>query len=374
MMEIPLSRPDITEREIETIVSVLRTPYLSLGPKLEEFEGKLAKYAGVKFAIVVNSGTAALHLIIKALKIGENDEVITTPFSFIASANCIVYERATPVFVDIDPKTWNIDVDLIEERISEKTKAILAVDVFGHAAEWDRLHAMAEKYNLKLIEDAAESLGGEYKGRKTGSFGDLSAFAFYPNKQITTGEGGAILTDDEGKAELCRSLRNQGRSNGGEGPAHERLGYNYRLSDINCALGIAQLERVDELLSKREKVAQLYNERLQELDSIVIPYISPDVKKSWFVYVIRLHDGLSKKDHDKILQELRNRGIECANYFGPIHLQPFYRMMFGYRENIFPVTEKIALRTIALPFYGTLTEKEVDYVCNNLSNLVKSSI
>ena len=373
-MEIPLARPDITEREIEAIVSVLRTPYLSLGPKLDEFEAKLAAYAGVKYAVVVSSGTAALHLTIKALKVGEGDEVITTPFSFVASANCILFERAIPVFVDINAKTWNIETDLIEERIGKKTKAILAVDVFGHTAEWDRLWEIAEKYNLRLIEDAAEALGAEYKGKKAGSLGDGAVFAFYPNKQITTGEGGAVLTNDEEMAQLCRSLRNQGRSSGGEWLKHEQLGYNYRLSDINCALGIVQLERVDELLGKREKVAQLYNERLRELQSIVIPYISRDVKKSWFVYVIRLHDGLSERHRDQIVSELRNRGIECSNYFSPIHLQPFYQMMFGYREGNFPTTEQIAARTIALPFYGNMSEKEVDYVCHNLKAVVNSLI
>jgi perosamine synthetase len=373
-MEIPLARPDITEREIDAIVSVLRTPYLSLGPKLGEFEKKLAEYAGVKYAVVVNSGTSALHLIVKALNIGEGDEVITTPFSFVASANCILFERARPVFVDIDPKTLNIDTDLIEQRISEKTKAVLAVDVFGHPAEWDRLRAIAEKFNLRLIEDAAEALGAEYKGGKAGSFGDAAVFAFYPNKQITTGEGGVILTDDQDRAELCRSLRNQGRSNGGEWLEHERLGYNYRLSDINCALGIAQLERVDELLNKRERVARLYNERLQECDNIIIPFVSPEIKKSWFVYVIKLHEKFNEKDRDKILRGLRSRGIECSNYFSPIHLQPFYEMMFGYRKGDFSVTEQVATRTIALPFYSNMGEKEVDYVCHNLKTLVNYNI
>lgn len=371
-MKIPLARPDITEWEIEAVVNVLRSPYLSLGPKLGEFEQGLAEFAGVKYAVAVNSGTSALHLIIKALGIGEGDEVITTPFSFVASANCILFERAIPTFVDINSQTWNIDANLIEERITEKTKGILAVDVFGLPAEWDRLREIAEKHNLRLIEDAAESLGAEYKGRKTGSFGDGAVFAFYPNKQITTGEGGAALTNDKEMAQLCRSLRNQGRSNGGEWLEHERLGYNYRLSDISCALGIAQLERVDELLSKRERVAQLYNERLKEIEEIAIPHISPNVTKSWFVYVIKLHDGFNHEDRDKILKDLRGKGIECSNYFGPIHLQPFYRKMFGYQEGNFPVTEQIAARTIALPFYGNLAEKEVDYVCDNLRRSVKS--
>jgi perosamine synthetase len=372
MMQIPLARPDITEHEIEAIVSVLRTPHLSLGPKLGEFEEKLADYAGVKYAVAVNSGTSALHLIVKALGIEEGDEVITTPFSFVASANCILFEKANPIFVDIDSLTWNIDTNLIVTQITDKTKAILAVDVFGHPAEWDRLREIAEKYKLKLIEDAAEALGAEYKGGKAGSFGDGASFAFYPNKQITTGEGGAVLTDDKERAELCRSLRNQGRSKEGGWLEHERLGYNYRLSDINCALGVAQLERVDELLDKRAWVAQLYNERLQEIEGIKIPYTSPDVKRSWFVYVIRLSDGYSQDARDNILKALRKNCIECNNYFGPIHLQPFYRTMFGYTEGDFPVTELVAARTIALPFYGSMTEKEVDYVVDNLKKAVKS--
>lgn len=369
-MEIPLARPDITEREIEAVVLVLRSPHLSLGPKLREFEQKLAEYTGVKYAVVVNSGTSALHLIIKALEIGEGDEVITTPFSFVASSNCILFERARPIFVDIDSLTWNIDTNLIEEKITDKTKAILAVDVFGHPAEWDHLRKIAKKYSIRLIEDAAEALGSEYKGKRLGPLADGTIFGFYPNKQITTGEGGAILTDDEEMAELCRSLRNQGRSNGNGWSQHNRLGYNYRLSDINCALGIAQLERVDEILAKRECAAQLYNERLQGIEGIEIPYTSPEVKRSWFVYVIKLRDGFNKENRENILQELRNKGIACSNYFIPIHLQPFYREMFGYQMGHFPVTERIAERTIALPFYGNITQKEIDYVCDNLIKIV----
>jgi perosamine synthetase len=371
-MKIPLARPDITEREIEAVVNVLRSPYLSLGPKLEEFEQRLAEYVGVKYAVVVNSGTSALHLIIKALKIGDNDEVITTPFSFVASANCILFERATPVFVDIDPLTLNIDPHLIDAQITDRTKAILAVDVFGHPADWDRLRKIAEEYDLRLIEDAAEALGAEYKGEKAGSLADGAIFGFYPNKQITTGEGGAILTDDEEMVELCRSLRNQGRSSKDGWLEHSRLGYNYRLSDINCALGIVQLERVDELLGKRARVAQFYNERLQEVEGIEIPYTSPDVRRGWFVYVIKLNDVFTKEARNKIINELREKGIECSNYFAPLHLQQFYRDKFGYTEGNFPVTERIAERTIALPFYGNITEKAIDYVCDNLRRLVKS--
>lgn len=370
-MAIPLARPDITEHEIQSVVSVLRTPYLSLGPKLGEFEHKIASYVGVRYAIAVNSGTSALHLIVRALGLKEGDEVITTPFSFVASSNCLLFERVRPVFVDIDPQTLNIAVSQIEARITPQTKAILAVDVFGHPAEWDELERIAQRYNLKLIEDSAEALGAEYKGRKAGSFGDAAVFAFYPNKQITTGEGGVVLTDNEEIARFCRSVRNQGRGEGDEWLQHERLGYNYRLSDINCALGIAQLERLEEILKKRERVAQMYNERLQHIKGVRIPYVAPHVKISWFVYVIRLSEDYTQTDRDRILKELRAHGIGCSNYFSPIHLQPFYRELFGYKPGDFPVTESVAARTIALPFYNNLSEDQIDYVVTTLRTLLR---
>lgn len=378
-MGIPLARPEITECEVEAVVQVLRTPYLSLGPKLEEFEKKIADYVGTKYAVAVNSGTSALHLIIRALGIKEGDEVITTPFSFIASANCILFERAKPIFVDIDPKTLNIDPVKIEETCKHahvhtctRIKAILAVDVFGHPADWDQLQKIAKEYNLRLIEDSAEALGALYKGKKAGSFGDAGIFGFYPNKQITTAEGGTIVTNNEQIAKLCRSMRNQGRGEGDEWLQHERLGYNYRLSDINCALGLAQLTRIEEILAKRERVAQMYNERLKDIEGINIPYVSSDVKLSWFVYVVRLEERFTQKQRDWILQELKRRGIGCGNYFSPIHLQPFYREMFGFKEGDFPVTEHIAARTIALPFYNNLREEEIDYVVENLESILRS--
>ena len=391
-MRIPLARPDITEREIEAVVEVLKTSHLALGPKLKEFEDVIAAYAGVRCAVAVNSGTSALHLIIRALGIGPGDDVITTSFSFIASSNCILFERAKPVFVDIDARSLNIDPERIEAAITPKTKAILAVDVFGHPADWPRLEKIAEKHDLLLIEDSAEALGSEYRSRKSrvasrepesqensgyaqwkkaGTFGDAAVFAFYPNKQITTGEGGMVLTDDEEIAKLCRSLRNQGRGEGDEWLAHERLGYNYRMSDINCALGIAQLARINEILEKRERVALMYNERLKDIDEVAIPYVCPDVKIGWFVYVIRLSDQYTREGRDQILQKLKQRGIGCGNYFQPIHLQPFYRKTFGYKEGDFPITEQIASRTIALPFYNNLTEGEVDYVVENLDDILK---
>ncbi len=369
-MQVPLSRPDIKEGDINAVLQILRTPYLSIGPKVKEFESKIAQYAGTRCAVAVNSGTSALHLIIRALGIKEGDEVITTSFSFVASANCIFFERARPVFVDIDPKTLNIDSRWIEEKIGGKTKAILVVDVFGQPAEWDKLERIAKKYNVKLIEDSAEAIGAEYKGVKAGSFGDAGVFAFYPNKQITTGEGGVIITSDEKMAKLCRSMRNQGRGEGDGWLRYERLGYNYRISEINCALGIAQLKRLDEILEKREKIAQMYNERLKDMEGVRIPYVAPQVKMSWFVYVIRLDDSYAKENRDGILQKLKEKGIGCSNYFPPIHLQSFYREIFGYREGDFPVTEKISKSTIALPFYNNLTEEQMDYVCQNLKEVL----
>ncbi len=373
---IPLARPDLTEREVEAVVRVLRTPRLSLGPVLKAFERKLAEVAGVKHAVAVNSGTSALHLCVKALGIEEGDEVITTPFSFIASANCILFERAKPVFVDIDPDTLNLDPELVETAITKRTRAILAVDVFGHPAEWDALTHIAKEHGLKLIEDAAEALGAAYKGRPAGSFGDAAVFAFYPNKQITTGEGGAVLTGEDEIVKLCRSLRNQGRGEGSTAGwlQHERLGYNYRLSDVNCALGLAQLERLDELLAQREHVAQLYNERLEPLERRGLlrrPHVAPHVRMSWFVYVVRLEDRFTRRERDLVLEKLRAQGVECADYFPPIHLQPVYRAL-GYKPRDFPVAEAVAQRTLALPFHTRLTPDDVDYVVKQLEAALDS--
>ena len=369
--KIPLARPNITNLDRRTVLEVLETPYLSLGPKLKEFEEKIAKFGGVKYTIAVNSGTSALHLIIRALGIKEGDEVITTPFSFIASANCILFERAKPVFIDIDEKTLNIDPDKIEKKITKKTKAILAVDVFGHPADWDALKKIAKKYNLFLIEDSAEALGSEYKGKKCGSFGQAGIFGFYPNKQVVTGEGGMVVTKNKNIAELGRSMRDQGRQKGGGWHFYPRLGYNYRLSDINCALGIAQMNRIKEIFNKREKVANMYNERLRDFSELEIPYISPNIKMSWFVYVVRLNKKYSQKDRDKIIKEMSKRGIQTSNYFPCIHLQPFYRKMFGYKSGDFPIAESVSQRTIALPFYNNLKEEEINYVVKNLKELIK---
>lgn len=371
-MVIPLAKPDITKLERKEVLGVLKTSHLSLGLKLKEFEKRVSDFAEVKYAIGVNSGTSGLHLIIKALEIGKGDEVITTPFSFIASANCILYEGAKPVFVDIDRKTFNIDVAKVEEKITKKTKAILVVDVFGQPADWDELKKIAKKYKLFLIEDSAEALGSEYKGKKCGSFGDAAIFSFYPNKQITTGEGGVILTNNKIVSDICRSMANQGRkTEAGKWFEHIRLGYNYRLDEMSCALGIAQLGRLQEIIKKREKVAQIYNFELKNLKEVETPYIKPGNKVSRFVYVIKISSRLAGTKRDKIILEMAKKGIQCSNYFYPIHLQPFYRKNFGSKSGMFPLAENLGSRTIALPFFNNLTEKEINFVVNNLGTIIK---
>jgi perosamine synthetase len=361
---IELSGPDITEAEIEAVLSVLRGRRLSLGPKLPKFERAVADYAGCKHGVAVNSGTSALHLIVRALGLGEGDGVITTPFSFIASANCLLYERAVPRFVDIDPTTLNINCDLIEAAITKRTRAILAVDVFGLPADWNRLRQIAKGHRLALIEDSCEALGGRMRleggaWAMAGSLGDAGTFAFYPNKQITTGEGGVIVTDRDDLAALCRSMRNQGRDEGAEWLAHARLGYNYRLSDINCALGIAQMSRIEQILVARRQVAGWYREALSAVGGASLLAEPPETERSWFVYVVRLTRCWSREQLQAVIRRLRERGIGCSNYFLPIHLQPFYRELLGHREGDFPVTEEVSAQTLALPFFNRLTRAEV---------------
>lgn len=366
-MKIPLSSPDITEKEKRAVLAVLDSPRLSLGPKVVEFEKKFIEYIGTKYAIAVNSGTSGLHLLVRALDIKEGDEVITTPFSFIASANCVLFERAKPVFVDIDPKTLNIDADKIEKAIISKTKAILAVDVFGHPSEWKKILKIAKAHRLKVIEDSCEAIGAEYRNKKCGSFGDAAVFAFYPNKQITTGEGGMVVTNNKKIAELCKSMLNQGREiKNGSWHNHVRLGYNYRMSDINAALGIAQISRIEEILQKRDSVARIYNKYLSQIQEVEIPYEASWTKISWFVYVIKLSDGYSADDRDEIIAKMRNVGIECSDYFKCIHLQPFYKERFGFEKGDFPIAESISDRTIALPFFNNLKEEKIKYIVNTL--------
>ena len=373
-MRVYLSRPDITEKEIEAVCTVLRSPDLSLGPKLAEFEQAFANYVGTKRAVAVNSGTSGLFLCLLALGIGPGDEVITTPFTFIASATSIMMAGARPVFVDIDPVSLNIDAARIESKISPKTKAILPVEIFGNPAGFDRVCEIAQEHNLPVIEDACEALGSALHGKKTGTFGTMSVFAFYPNKQITTGEGGMILTDREDLADMCVSLRNQGRSKNSKWLNHERLGYNFRLSDINCALGIAQLARIDEIKAKRQRAAKWYQEMLADDRRLIVPTEPHGCELSWFVFVVRLAGEPSICQRNQILDTMRSREIQVSDYFPAVHLQPFIAEQFGHQEGDFPIAESVCKSTIALPFYNNLTKDDVAIVCRTLKEVLDENL
>jgi perosamine synthetase len=370
LMAIHLSRPDVTEKEIEAVCAVLRSPNLSLGPKLGEFEQAFADYIGRKRAVAVNSGTSGLFLCMRALGIGPGDEVITTPFTFIATATTIMMAGAAPVFADINPTSLNMDPDKIEGKITNKTKAIMPVEIFGNPAGVDRVCQIAQKHNLEVIEDSCEALGSTLNGRKVGTFGKMSMFAFYPNKQITTGEGGMILTDDDDLADMCVSLRNQGRTKGSGWLSHERLGYNYRLSDINCALGIVQLSRIDEIKAKRSQVAKWYQEMLADEDRLIVPAEPDNCDINWFVFVVRLTEDFTLDQRDRVLEAMTSREIRVSNYFSPVHLQPFIARQFGYKQGDFPVTDSVSNRTIALPFYNNLKKNEVAIVCKTLKEVL----
>jgi len=372
-MQIYLSRPDITDKEIEAVSEVLRSPDLSLGPRLPEFEKAFTDYTGSKRAVAVNSGTSGLFLSMLALGIAPGDEVITTPFTFIASASSIMMAGAKPVFVDIDPDNLNIDPSKIEARITDRTKAILPVEVFGNPAGLDKVSEIAKKHNLPVIEDSCEALGSELNGKKAGTFGTMSVFAFYPNKQITTGEGGMILTNDDSLADICVSLRNQGRSPDGTWLGHDRLGYNFRLSDINCALGIVQLSRLDQIKAKRRQVAKWYQQMLADESRLIVPTESDGCDMSWFVFVVRLADGFTMDHRERILLAMRNKNIQVSNYFPPVHLQPFMVETFGYKQGDFPITETVSKSTIALPFHNNLTKDEVAIVCKTLKEVLDTN-
>ena len=369
-MQIKLSSPDITEKEIQAVCEVLRTTDLSMGPKLGEFEDAFCAYTHRKRAVAVNSGTSGLFLCLLSLGIGPDDEVITTPFTFIASATSIMMVGAKPVFVDIDPATLNIDPQRIEEKITAKTKAILPVEVFGNPQGIDKVCEIAKKHGLAVIEDSCEALGSQLNGKKAGTFGDFGLFAFYPNKQITTGEGGIILTDNDDLADMCVSLRNQGRGKNSGWLGHERLGYNFRLSDINCAIGIVQLSRIDEIKAKRSQVAAWYQQLLENESRLIVPSQAEGCDLSWFVFVVRLREGYTISDRNKIIDLLKTSGIQASNYFPPVHLQPFIAKKLGIKDGDFPKTELVSKTTIALPFYSNLSQNEVRGVCNAITGIL----
>ena len=387
---VPMSSPDLSELEREAVAAVMRTPSLSMGGQITRFEEAVKAYTGSKHAIGVNSGTAGLHLCVRAAGIGDGDLVITTPFSFVASANVLLFERAVPIFVDVEPRTGNIDPFLVKAAAQDiatggraarawqprkgadpeaKLKAILPVDVFGQPAEHDILRQIARENNLSVIEDSCEALGATYNGRQAGTLGDFGVFGFYPNKQITTGEGGMIITEDDQAAAMMRALRNQGRAPGDTWLQHTHLGYNYRLDELSAALGAVQMARLDEMIEKRAQVAEWYNQRISEIPGVEAPIIVPSTTRvSWFVYVVRFAPEL---DRDGIAQALGTLGIPARPYFLPIHLQPYMVERFGYQPGDFPVTEDLGRRGLALPFSGVMSEEQVERVCKALFNVLK---
>jgi perosamine synthetase len=363
--QIPLSAPYIGEREEELVLEVLRSGRLALGPMIDRFEQALAERVGAPYVGAVSSGTAGLHLAARLAGLGRGDEVITTPFSFVASANCLLYEGAVPVFAEVDPRTLNLDPAAVEAAVTPRTKAILAVHIFGYPAELTELEEVADRHGLELIEDACEALGAEYRGRPIGSYGHAAAFAFYPNKQITTGEGGAVAVADEEQWALVKSLSNQGRSDSGEWLTHSHLGYNYRLDDLSAAIGLAQLERLDEILALRSEVASRYADLLARVDGVEAPLPDdPDHGRSWFVYVVMLAEGINR---DEVIDRLSRDGVASKPYLPSIHLQPYWRDRFGTNEGLFPVAESASSRALALPFHTGLEGEDQERVVEALA-------
>jgi dTDP-4-amino-4,6-dideoxygalactose transaminase len=368
--EIPLSRPWIGEREEELVLEVLRSRRLSLGPWIERFEEQLAERVGAPYAAAVSSGTAGLHLLCKIAGVGPGDEVITSPLSFVASANCFILEGGTPVFADVDPSTLNLDPGGVEAAITERTRAIVAVDMFGYPCELDELRALASRHGLVLIEDACESLGALYRGLPLGAHGPSAVFAFYPNKQMATGEGGVVTTHSEEEWHLLCSLRNQGRSYDGGGGwfHHVRLGLNYRWTDVQAALGIAQLEKLDEILERRAAAAERYGELLDGVEGVEAPLTDDaEHRRSWFVYVAKLDPSL---DRARVMDAMRREGVATAEYVPCIHLQPYMRERFGFSEGLCPVAEATAARTIALPFFTEIDAADQERVVEVLARAV----
>lgn len=381
-LKIPMSSPDLTEMERQAVQDVLNTPILSMGHWVLDFEGAFRSKAGIRNAVAVSSGTAGLHLCVRAAGIGAGDLVITTPFSFVASANVLLYENAVPIFVDVNPHTGNIDPRLVEaatrdlceggaraERWLPRAgadgkrvlKGLLPVDVFGQPADLDPMRKLADEMHLAMIEDACEALGAEYKGKPAGTFGDYAVYAFYPNKQITTGEGGVVVTNDDDAAGMMRALRNQGRAPGDTWLQHTFLGYNYRLDEMSAALGVIQMRRLEDLLKKRDQVADWYSDRLSEIPGVEVPAVELfTTRMSWFVYVVKFDP---KIDRDALAKRLEARGVPVRPYFLPIHLQPYMQQRFGYQAGDFPVTEDLGRRGLALPFSGVMTEEQVEQVC-----------
>lgn len=385
-----MSSPDITNAERKAIAAVLKTSDLSMGDEIEKFEAAFREFSGMRHALGVNSGTAGLHLCVRAAGIEPGDLVLTTPFSFVASTNVLLYESAIPIFVDVEPESGNINIDdlifavddlFAGEKIKKKwfprmgadtdkpLKAILAVDVFGQPVDFDPIRIIARDRGIRIIEDSCEALGAEYKGRLAGTLGDFGVYGFYPNKQMTTGEGGVIITDDQDAAAFMKALRNQGRFQGDTWLQHTFLGYNYRLDEMSAALGRIQLARLQEMQNKRAQVAAWYNQRLEKISEIETQNIQNTTSKpSWFVYVIKFPPDVNR---DAIVKALAEEGIPARPYFAPIHLQPYMINKFGYQQGDYPVTEDLGRRGLALPFSSVMREEQVDLVCEKISGIIE---
>jgi len=360
-VKIPLAKPYIDQKDINGVIETLKSGWLSCGPKITRFETSFAQYITRENAVAVSSGTAGLHLAVKSLNLKPGDEIVTTSLSFIASANCLLYENIKPVFVDVQENSFNIDPTKIEEKITNKTKAILIVHLFGQSADMDPIIKMAKGYNLYLIEDACQGIGSSYKGQKTGSLGDISVFAFYPNKQITTGEGGMVTTDSKQVSKQLKMLRNQGRDPASQKIDHQVLGYNYRMDEMSASLGITQLDKIEWIVKQRQALAQLYHRHLSKIPKIILPKVKDDRTHSWFVYIVRV-----LKNRDQIINKLSKKGIQTRAYLPAIHLQKPYRDKFGFQKGNFPTAEKLASQSIALPFYIGLEENDIQYIAQTL--------
>lgn len=366
--KLQMSRPDVGEAEIEAVVEVLKSGILSIGPRQEQFEQAFADYVGTKHAVAVSSGTAGLHLAVLCAGIGEGDEVITSPFSFVSSANCMLFERARPVFADINEESLTLDPEAAANALSDRTRGVLPVHVFGQACEMDPLLSLCERHKLILIEDACEAIGTEYRGRKVGGFGQTAVFSFYPNKQMTTGEGAVVTTNDTRVARLLRSLRNQGRSAGGAWLTHDRLGFNYRMSELSAALGAVQIGRIDAMLAKRETVANLYRAALEDVPGVRLIHAAPwTTRLSWFAAIARLDEGI---DRDAVIERLEDLRVPSRAYFAPLHLQPLYRKLYGHATGDFPIAERVSRSTVALPFHSLMDEASVAAVCDALRRVI----
>ena len=365
MQSVPLSGPYLGEREEELVLEVLRSGRLSLGPTIDRFEELVAERVGAPYAAAVSSGTAGLHLLCISAGIGPGDEVITSPYSFAASANCFLYEGGVPVFADIDRRTLNLDPAAVEAAITPRTKAIVAVDIYGYPCELEELRAIADRHGLALVEDSCEALGAEYAGAPLGSHGAPCVFAFYPNKQVTTGEGGIVTTHSEEEWRLLRSLRNQGRGDSGGWLEHVRLGFNYRLSDVASALGIGQMERFDEILSLRSAAAARYDELLRGIAGVELPCADDERhRRSWFVYVVLLPDYETR---ERTIATFEREGVGYNRYLPSIHLQPYMRERYGFRKGLCPVSEDVSSRSLALPFFTGIESRAQERVAEVLA-------